>query len=131
MKYSQSIGITAAICLVMLCFLPWCTVDSLHIVLTGRYGRVNENLNFGRQIIPQTFFSILMVICFATPRVWAKRTNIFVSFMNLGWALKNYILFSLCRTGICPSVQPALYAVLGLSVLIQVMSLLPSLKVKK
>ena len=131
MKYSQLTGIIASFLIIALCFMPWCTVESLHISISGVKGYVNDNLNFGRQIIPHTFFAILLIIFFSINTTWAKRTNIFVAFLHLGWAFKNYILFTLCRTGICPSIQPALYCLPALAILIQVMTLLPKLKVEQ
>ena len=130
MKYSQLTGIIASLLIIIICLFPWCTVDSLHITISGTQGFVNENLNFGRQIIPHTFFALLLILFFSVNKVWAKRTNIFVAFLQLGWAFKNYILFTLCRTGICPEIQPALYCLPVLSILIQIMTLVPKMKVE-
>ena len=130
MKYSQLIGFIASLLLICICFLPWTVVDSLHISLSGLNGYVNENLNFGKQYIPHTFFAVILAFLFYTNKIWSKRTNSFVAFLNLGWAVKNFILFSLCRTGICPSVQPALYALLALALIIQVMTFLPKMEVE-
>lgn len=131
MKYSQIIGILASIALIGICFMPWVTVESISTTLSGKYGYVNENLNFGSQYIPHTFFAIILIGCFSVNKIWAKRTNIFVAFINLGWAFKNYILFSLCRAGVCPSIHPALYFLVAIAIIIQVMTFLPSLRVKK
>ncbi len=131
MKYAQLIGFLAAVALIAICFLPWCTVETIHVTLNGKNGYVNENLNFGIQYIPHTFFAIILMSLFAINKVWAKRTNIFIAFLNLGWAIKNYILFSLCRTGICPTIHPALYLLPGIAILIQIMTFLPKLQVEK
>ena len=131
MKYSQTTGIILSIVLIAICFLPWCTVPSLNISVSGVNGYVNENLNFGRQIIPHTFFAVLLIIFFSLQKVWSKRTNIFIAFLNMGWAFKNFILLSLCRTGICPSIQPALYFLPAIAILIQIMTLTPRLKVEQ
>ena len=131
MKYSQTIGSILSLAIIAICFLPWCIVDSLQISISGLNGYVNENLNFGRQIIPHTFFAVLLILFFSLNKIWAKRTNIFISFLNLGWAFKNYILFSLCRTGICPAVQPALYCLPAIALLIQIMTFVPKMKVEQ
>jgi len=131
MKYTQLIGFIAAIALIVICFLPWCTIESIQVTLNGRDGYVNENLNFGKQYISHTFFAVILMILFAINKIWTKRTNIFIAFLNLGWACKNFILFSLCRTGICPTIHPALYLLPGISILIQIMTFLPTLQVKK
>ena len=131
MKYSQTIGSILSLAIIAICFLPWCIVDSLRISISGLNGYVNENLNFGKQIIPHTFFAVLLIFFFSQQKVWAKRTNIFIAFLNLGWAFKNFILLSLCRTGICPEIKPALYFLPIIAILIQVMTFLPKMKVEQ
>ena len=131
MKYSQIIGLLASIALIGICFLPWCTVESIPITLSGQYGYVNDNLNFGKQYIPHGFFAILFISFFIVNKVWAKRANIFIGFLNLGWAFKNFILFSLCRTGVCPTIHMALYLLPVLAIIIQVMTFLPKLQMKR
>ena len=131
MKYSQTIGIIAAFALIGSCFLPWVEVISLHQTFNGLNGEVNPNLTFGHQWIPHSFFAITSVICFLIPTIGAKRTNIFIGCINLGWAFKNYILFSMCRQGECPEVKTGLILVIVFSLIIQVMTFLPDIKVKQ
>ena len=131
MKYSQTSGIILSLTLIAICFLPWCTVESLHISVNGVNGYVNDNLDFGKQVIPHTFFAVLLIFFFSQQKVWAKRANIFIAFLNLGWAFKNFILLSLCRTGICPEIKPALYCLPILAIMIQVMTFLPKMKVEQ
>ena len=94
MKYSQQIGIITAIALIGICFLPWIYVPSVQLELSGINGKINDQLTFGRQIIPHSFFCTIMIILFSIQKVWAKRTNLFIGFINLGWAIKNYIIFT-------------------------------------
>lgn len=131
MKYSQTIGIIAVLALLVSCFFPWIEVISLHKTFSGIDGKVNDNLTFGKQIIGHTFFAIFLIAFFLVQKIWAKRANILFSLMNLGWAIKNYILFSMCRQGDCPKVLPALYLVVLLAFVIQVMVLIPKLEIKK
>lgn len=131
MKYSQTIGIAAALLVIGICFLPWVEVPSLHLVLSGINGRVNNELTFGEQWKAHSFFCVLMIIFFLIPTVWAKRTNIFFAVLHLGWSIKNYILFSMCRSGECPEIKPALYLLIVLAVVIQIMALLPKLEIKE
>lgn len=131
MKYSQAIGILAALALIGSCFLPWIEVASLHQTLNGLHGEVNANLTFGHQWIPHSFFAVLSIICFWISTIGAKRTNIFIGCINLGWAFKNYILFSMCRQGECPEVKIGLILMVIFSIIIQVMTFLPNIKVKQ
>jgi hypothetical protein len=131
MKYSQQIGIFASLLVVAVCFLPWIEVPSLHLQLNGLHGKVNDGLTFGTQWKSHAFFSIILVILFLIPKVWAKRANIFFAVLHLGWSIKNYILFSMCRSGECPEIKPALYALVILALVIQIMTFLPTLAIKQ
>ncbi|MBA4197758.1 MAG: hypothetical protein C0459_09410 [Chitinophaga sp.] len=131
MKYSQTIGIVAVLALLTCCFLPWIEVSSLNKTFTGINGKVNDNLNLGKPILLHTFFGVFLIAFFAVKKIWAKRTNIFFGLINFGWAIKNYIIFSMCRQGDCPKVLSGLYLTLILSFIIQIMVLLPKLEVKQ
>ncbi len=128
MKYSQHIGIVASLAIIGVCFLPWVFIPSLNLTLNGVNGKVNDALTFGTQWKSHSFFAVLMIICFAKPKVWAKRTNMFMGVFNIGWAIKNYILFSMCRPD-CPEVKIGLYLLVFFAITMLVMSLLPKLKV--
>ncbi|WP_298298103.1 hypothetical protein [Hydrotalea sp.] len=128
MKYTQTLGIIAAVLMVVVCFLPWIYIPSLQLTITGVHGKVNGQFTFGKQILAQGFFSILLIAFFAFPKVWAKRTNIFLGFINMAWAIKNFTLFSLCRAGECPEVKPGLYITVVLAVIVLLMTLVPRLK---
>lgn len=130
MKYSQQIGIIAALCLLGSCYLPWAEIVSIHKIVTGVDGYVSEHFTFGKQIMLHSIFTIPAIIFFAIPKIWAKRTNMFFCLMNMAVAIKNYIGFSRCWMGDCPKVKFGLYIMLLASVLILVMSLLPKMVVK-
>ncbi len=130
MKYSQQIGIAAALFVIISCFMPWIEVPGTHKVLNGLNGMVNSNITFGTQIKVHAFFCVLSLPLFLINKVWAKLFNIFFCFVNLGWALKNIILFNSCRSGECPVVRYGLYVLITSSVIMMLMSLLPKLEVK-
>ncbi len=131
MKYSQLIGIIASLVMIGICFLPWIEVTSLHLVLSGWNGKVNDELSFGNQGLSYSFLGVLMVILFLIPAIWAKRTNIFIAVLNLGWTIKNYLIFSMCRSGECPVIKPALYLLLFLALVIQIMTFLPKIEIEE
>lgn len=131
MKYSQYIGIVAGIALVIVCALPWVYIPSLQVYLTGINGRSSAELNFGSQIKSHGFFSTIMIICFFVNKIWAKRINVFLGAVNLAWAFKNFLIFSMCRGGECPEKQLALYLLVFFAAVMFVMSLLPKLEVRK
>lgn len=130
MKYSQTIGVIAALALIGICFLPWIYVPSLNLVLDGFNGRISDKLTFGKQWKPHTFFCLIMIVFFLLPKIWAKRSNLFVGFLSLGWAIKNFIIFSYCRPE-CPELKPGLYLLLILAIILQLCAFFPKLNIKK
>lgn len=127
MKYSQQIGILAAIGLVISCFFPWSIIISKNLSISGFAA---EGTSFGRPGLFHAIFCTASVLFFAVPRIWAKRTNVFIGAINLAWAIRNYILVSSCMLGECPEKQPALYVVLGCAIIMQLMVLFPNLQVE-
>jgi hypothetical protein len=125
MKHSQTIGILAVIVLAVLCFFPWIHIPGREITVTGFS---SEGTRFGKPGLFHMVFSVLMLICFLLPAIWAKRTNVFLAALNLAWSFRNYLLLSACFMGECPEKKPALYGIVLLALLIQVMSLLPKVK---
>ena len=129
MKYSQTIGIIAALALIGTCFLPWVHLPQMNMDLSGFHGRVNENFTFGSQWKPHAVLCAILILLFSIDKIWAKRTNLFIGFINLGWAIKNCIVFSLCRFGECPQVKPGLYILVALAVILQICTFLPKTKI--
>jgi len=59
------------------------------------------------------------------PKIWAKRINIFIAAINLALAIKNYILFTMCREGICPEKKAGIYLLLLVSIFLLAMTFFP------
>ena len=128
MKYSQQIGIIAAFILLALCFLPWTVIESKGLTISGF---VAEGTSFGRPGLFHVFFCTAAILFFAIPRIWTKRTNVFIGAINLAWAIRNYVLVSSCMFGECPVKKPALYGILACAIVIQIMVLFPKIPVVK
>lgn len=121
MKYSQRIGILAAVVILALCFLPWSFIPSRQITVTGVSA---IGTNFGKPGLMNIAMCVLMLVMFAVPALWAKRTNVFAAAINLAWSVRNYILVSTCMMGECPEKKIALYLLVVFSVVTQLMALL-------
>ncbi|TDW96764.1 hypothetical protein [Dinghuibacter silviterrae] len=128
MKYSQSIGIVLVLAFGVVAFLPWIYIPSLHVFVKGMDA---GGTLFGKPALFNIFCCGFALLFFAIPRLWAKRANIFFTTMNLAWALKNFIILSICREGECPERLPSLYLMFILALGILVMSFLPKLEIKK
>lgn len=128
MKYSQLIGVLACLGLFTISFFPWVYIPSLNLTLDGFHGSINDKLSFGKQGVTHGFFLVFLTAFFLLNKVWAKRANIYIAMLNLGWAIKNFLLFSTCRPE-CPQKQPALYLLVFFAIVIQVMTFLPKIEV--
>lgn len=128
MKYSQWIGIAAALLLIAACFLPWAYFPDLRENFTGFFSEKNA---YGRPGKIFVFFSIVSIIMFLVPRVWAKRANLFVGALTLAFGLKSYILFTACYRGICPEKRVGIFLVLISSLILIIAAVVPDLELKE
>ncbi|HPH92058.1 MAG TPA: hypothetical protein PLZ68_14655 [Ferruginibacter sp.] len=126
-KILQRVGLVACLVLVIACFMPWTYHEDLKESFTGFYS--HENF-YGK---PGRFLTIIAVIAFALmylPKIWAKRTNLFVCALGVGYAIKSYILFTSCYNAYCPEKKAGIYLMLVASVVMLVASAFPDLKLK-
>lgn len=128
MKYSQQIGAVLALLIILTCFFPWSYIPSLGIEITGMQ---TAGTSFGKPGILHIAFATIAFVLFLIPRIWSKRTNIFVGAINLAWCLKNYMLYSMCSAGDCQEKRYGIYLLLVFSILMMLMILLPKMAVKE
>jgi hypothetical protein len=122
MKYSQWIGILAAVALYVACFFPWAYYPDLKTSFTGFYSEGNM---YGR---PGRFYfvtCIIAIIFFAQDKVWAKRANLLVCALIVAYSVRIFFLFVSCYRGICPERQAGIYVVLFAPIVMLVMAFLP------
>jgi hypothetical protein len=127
MKHSQLIGIIAVLALIGICFMPWTFIASKNIIVTGFSA---EGTSFGKPGYLNVILSSVCLILFIIPKIWAKRTNVFIAAINLAWAFRNYLLLSSCLLGECPEKKAGLYLLLLAAIVIQAMALLPKINVE-
>lgn len=127
MKYSNYIGVIAALGIIASCFLPWVYIESINTTITGLSA---ERTNFGKPGILHIFFSILSLILFLVPAIWAKRTNLFLGSFNFAWAMRNFLMVTHCELGECPKQFFGIYLLLLFSIILLVMTMLPKVKIK-
>jgi hypothetical protein len=128
MKYSQWIGIAAAIMLVVAGFLPWTYHPDLDKNFTGFF---SENNVYGKPGYVFIVVCIVAVLFFAIQRIWAKRWNVFICAIILSYAIKSFIVFSGCYRGICPDKKAGLWIMLLSAIVMMGMSLFPDMKLKE
>lgn len=128
MKHSQTIGIIFSLAMMAICFLPWVYIPSHQITVTGLEA---TGTDFGKPGYANMVLGTVMVLLFAIPALWSKRTNVFVAALNLAWSFRNYLLLTTCLMGECPEKRISLYLLLFFSLITQVMVLLPKMELKK
>ena len=127
MKLATYFGIAAALLLIISCFIPWAYYPDLQQYFTGFYSKGN---NYGKPGKAFIFLSVISIIFFLIPALWAKRANQFTAVLIFCYALKTYLLFAACYLGICPQIKIGLYGILVFSLIVLVCSLLSRAPIK-
>jgi hypothetical protein len=127
MKFSQWIGIAAAIALIISGFMNWTWYSDIQKFFTGFY---SENNSYGKPGKIFIYFASVAIIFFAIPRIWAKRWNVLVCTIILAFAIRTFILYTACYRGICPEKQTGIWLMIGSAALVFLCALLPDLKLK-
>ncbi len=107
--------------------MPWAYYADLKETFTGFYSYQN---NYGK---PGKFLTLIALISFALmylPKIWAKRVNLFVCAVGIGYAIKSYILFTSCYNAYCPEKKAGIYLMLMAAVLMMAAAIFPDLKIK-
>ena len=127
MKHSQLIGVITVLALFGICFMPWSYISSKDIVITGLK---SAGTDFGKPGLLNIILSSVCLLFFILPKIWAKRTNVFIAAINFAWAIRNYLLLTTCMVGECPEKKAGIYLLLLATLIIQVMALLPKINVE-
>jgi hypothetical protein len=128
MKYSMSVGIIAALVLIVACFIPWSYHPDIDKTFTGFFSQANAYGKPGKAII---FFSVLSIVLFIIPKIWAKRFNVLVTAITIAYCLRSFVLFTSCAGGVCPEKKVGIFLILISSAIMLVAALLPDLKLKE
>ncbi|MEO7767939.1 MAG: hypothetical protein ABIS01_10950, partial [Ferruginibacter sp.] len=73
---------------------------------------------------------IIVTIFMLLPKVWAKRANLFVCALGLGYAIKTYILYVSCYNAYCPEKKTGIFLMLAASIVMLIASAFPQLELK-
>lgn len=117
MGAKKIILIVIALILVVSIFFPWVVIQSKNIVVGGL---VATGTTYGKPGLLSLLFALLIIFFSFMPRVWAHRICIFSGALNVGWAVRNFLLLSACQGGECPQRQTFFYVYLCSSVLLLV-----------
>ena len=120
------IGLAAAVLLVVSCFTPWVFIESANITVSG----VNTaGTNFGKPGYFHFVLAAVFLFCTFVPRIWAKRLNLLITALNVGWAVRNIFILAACSGGECPVRKAGIWLMLLASLVMLVSALFPDMKV--
>jgi len=72
----------------------------------------------------------IVLLFMLLPKIWAKRTNLFLSALTVAYAFKSYVLFTSCYNNYCPEKKYGVFLMLISSVVMLVASAFPYMKLK-
>ena len=127
-KYLHWIGLAACITLIISCFIPWTYYADLNKSFTGFFSEHNEYGKPGMFLVPLTIiFFILMWV----PKVWAKRSNLFLGAIIISYGIKSYVLFTSCYNAYCPEKQAGIFIMLLSTIAIMLAAIFPHVELKE
>ena len=125
LKFLNWLGIAACLTLIICCFLPLVYYPDLKQSFTGFYTYNNEYGKPGKLLVAIGFIAFILML---VPKLWAKRINLFVTALGMGYAIKTYVLFTSCYSGYCPDKLIGIYLVMAASVIMLIASVFPGIK---
>lgn len=128
MKYSQWIGLAAAALLAASCFMPWAWYPDLQMDFNGFFSYQNYYGKPGKLLIALT---VISVVFYLIPRIWAKRINLLVNAILVSYAFYCFITFTRCYgPALCPEKRIGLYLLMTAALAMLAMALLPEMPVR-
>lgn len=128
MKYSKWVGIAACIILIVSCFLPWTFHADLNKTFTGFFSEKNMYGKPGKFLVVFAIFSVALILL---PKIWAKRSHLFLSALSFGYAVRSFILFTSCYNAYCPEKKAGIWLMIISCFTILVVSVFPDMKLNE
>jgi len=124
------LGVIACVVLIVSCFMEWAYFDigAEKVEFTGFYSYQNYYGKPGKFLVGAGTIALLLMLL---PKLWAKRVNLFVCALTVGYTIKSYILYTSCYNAYCPTKELGIYLMLGSSIVMLIASVFPELTVKK
>lgn len=126
-KYLKWLGIFGILIVILACFIPWVYIPSKNITITGFKAM---GTNFGKPGLLHIFLSIFILLGFIIPKIWIKRTNVFLCAINFAFAIRNYLLITACFAGECPEKKLGIFLILISSIIMMITALFPNIDLK-
>lgn len=127
------LGLAACLLLAASCFMPWAFYNDPSIndvsqrTFTGFYTFQNYYGKPGKFLC---FFAALSLVLKLTPKVWAKRVDLFLCAFGSAYALWGFLKYTGVYSSVIPQAQIGLYLMLSAAVIMLLAAIFPDLKVK-
>ncbi len=109
MDRSKIIAVLVALITAAACFLPWVSIESKELVLTGMD---TTGTKFGKPGLLHLILSGIFLVFALTGKSWGQRANLLVIAVNAAWFLRNFFMLSACYGGECPVRMYGFYVLL-------------------
>ena len=106
MNWRSWAGIVSCLVLIAAGFMHWAWYPDIQQYFTGWHSEQNY---YGKPGKVMTIFAVLAMLFFLVNKNWSKRLNLVLAAINLGYAIKSYILFSMSYDGFVPKASMGLY----------------------
>ena len=122
-------GIVASVAIIGCCFLPWVHYNNINTTFTGfNVTKFVTGNYYGKAGVPITIMSVIILILMLVPRIWAKRTNLFVSALLFAYCIRTYIIFTSALFEGEVEKQAGIYLIIILSFIMLVGCLFPKME---
>lgn len=121
MNYRNLTPLAVLTVLVISCFLPWLTIESKSITISGVD---TSGTRFGKPAYFHFFWTGLYLLFYFIPKVWSRRAALGMLAFNLAWAFRNFMLLPACQMGECPEREIGLYLLFGASLILFIAELI-------
>ncbi|HVF96591.1 MAG TPA: hypothetical protein VM871_04690 [Flavisolibacter sp.] len=113
MRVNFLFSLVAVALMIAGCLLPWMTVETKGITITG----INTaGTSFGKPGYFHFLWAGLYLLLVGINKLWATRIALVFAAFNIAWALRNFLLIPACAGGECPSRNAGLYLLLAASI---------------
>lgn len=99
MKRATLIGLSIGLLTALACFLPWMSIESKNLMITGMD---TTGTKFGKPGLLHLILTGLYLVFTLVPKPWGQKANLLVVAVNAAWCLRNFLLLSACSGGECP-----------------------------
>jgi len=117
--------IVVAAILIAGCFLPWMTIESKNITISGM---VTTGTDYGKPAFFHFLWTAFFLLFFVVNKVWSRRMAMVFTAFNVAWAFRNFFVLPICQMGECPVRRIGLYLIFISSIVLFFAGLLAPVK---